>query len=320
MKVLHITNNYPTEKHPIFGIFVKEQIESLNQLGIRTDLFFINGRENGYWAYIRGVWELRKKLSRERFDLLHCHHAYSAVIAILAGFFRKKRIVVSYQNDPEREGGKLLYILLKRIVKTIILKNSTYDDKSNKVIAIPNGVNTDFFRNYGMKYSKEKLKLRSDKRYVLFMDSYKLRTQKRIDKFDCVIKELNSIAGFEDIQPLILTNTERSLVPLYISSCHLHLVTSDFEGSPNSVKECIACDVPVVSTNVGDVSFLLDDIAGSFIAETMNVSELVQLSMKALNQRGYKSRSFIRLKQLDRMDIAARISATYKGILEHKQL
>jgi glycosyltransferase involved in cell wall biosynthesis len=320
MRVLHITNNYPTVKHPIFGIFVKEQIEALNNLGIRTDLFFINGRENGYYAYVRGVWDLRRILRNGRFDILHCHHAYSAVIAFMSGIFLKKRIIVSYQNDPEREGGKLLYFLIKSFAKAIILKNATYHDKSNKVIAIPNGVNTDFFRNHGMEYSKEKLNLRSDRRYVVFMDSYKLRTQKRVDRFDRVIKELNSIPGFEDIEPLILTNTERSLVPLYISCCHLHLVTSDFEGSPNSVKECIACDVPVVSTNVGDVSLLLGDIDGSFIAKTMNVSELVQLSVNALNQQAYKSRSHIRLKQLDRMDIAVRISVAYNAILENKQL
>lgn len=47
MKVLHITNNYPTEKFPIFGIFVKEQIDSLTELGVENEVFFIKGREKG---------------------------------------------------------------------------------------------------------------------------------------------------------------------------------------------------------------------------------------------------------------------------------
>ena len=60
MKVLHITNNYPTAKFPVFGIFVKEQIESLSSEGIESDIFFVNGRENGKIAYLERLRDLRK--------------------------------------------------------------------------------------------------------------------------------------------------------------------------------------------------------------------------------------------------------------------
>ena len=53
MKILHITNNYPTVNHPIFGIFVKEQINSLSGMGIYTDLH-INAREKGKFEYLFG--------------------------------------------------------------------------------------------------------------------------------------------------------------------------------------------------------------------------------------------------------------------------
>ena len=39
MMSLQITNTYPTKALPIFGIFVKEQIESLADLGILNDIF-----------------------------------------------------------------------------------------------------------------------------------------------------------------------------------------------------------------------------------------------------------------------------------------
>ena len=51
MKVLHITNNYPTKNFPIFGIFVKEQIESLNAEGVSSEVFFMNTREKGKEEY-----------------------------------------------------------------------------------------------------------------------------------------------------------------------------------------------------------------------------------------------------------------------------
>ncbi len=64
--ILHITNNYPTLKHPIFGVFVKEQIDSLNNLGLHNDIFFINGRENGKKEYLKSIFRLRKKLKKEK--------------------------------------------------------------------------------------------------------------------------------------------------------------------------------------------------------------------------------------------------------------
>lgn len=43
MKVLVVTNMYPTKKYPLLGIFVKEQVNSLLKEGIDIDVLFING-------------------------------------------------------------------------------------------------------------------------------------------------------------------------------------------------------------------------------------------------------------------------------------
>jgi hypothetical protein len=55
MKVLPLTNNYPTTNFPIFWIFVKEQIESLVETGVKCEVFFINGKENGKIEYLKRV-------------------------------------------------------------------------------------------------------------------------------------------------------------------------------------------------------------------------------------------------------------------------
>lgn len=60
MEILHITNNYPTENHSIFGIFVKEQIESLTKLGIENEVFFINAMEKGRIEYLKSIWLIRE--------------------------------------------------------------------------------------------------------------------------------------------------------------------------------------------------------------------------------------------------------------------
>jgi hypothetical protein len=84
MKVLHITNNYPTLKFPIFGIFVKEQIDSLTKQGVENEVFFINGKENGKKEYLQAICKIRKIIKKQQFDIIHCHHLFSAIILLLS--------------------------------------------------------------------------------------------------------------------------------------------------------------------------------------------------------------------------------------------
>ncbi|GAG81012.1 unnamed protein product, partial [marine sediment metagenome] len=75
MKVLILTNMYPTPKYPFYGIFVKEQVESLRKEGIFVDVFFVNGRDNRL-NYFFAVPCLVKKLRFGHYDLIHAHHTY----------------------------------------------------------------------------------------------------------------------------------------------------------------------------------------------------------------------------------------------------
>jgi glycosyltransferase involved in cell wall biosynthesis len=52
-------------------------------------------------------------------------------------------------------------------------------------------------------------------------------------------------------------------LPPYYSAADCLLHTSISEGSPNVVKEALACDLPVVATPSGDIPELLDGVAPS---------------------------------------------------------
>ena len=148
MKVLHVTANYPTSKNPTFGIFVKEQIESLQKLGVDSEVFFSNGKENGRWkAHVASIRPLYSHLKHNKYDVIHCHHSISALILLLAGGAFRNKCIVSYQNDPTREpGGKWLFRLLYPFFNKIIVKNPSDYLKRKKVIYLPNGTNAAFFR------------------------------------------------------------------------------------------------------------------------------------------------------------------------------
>jgi len=317
MRVLHITNNYPTEKHPIFGIFVKEQIESLKKAGIICDVFFINSREKGKVTYLSDSLKLFIYLIKNRYDVIHCHHAFSGFIFILTGHAFFVKSILSYQNAPENEGGTRLFKFLYPFFNKIIFKYKDDAIKLPKIVYLPNGVNIEMFNAMEKSECRKKLGLEMNKKYILFTDSYKKRKQKRIDRFDAMIHYLINDLKVKDIVPLVLTNTSREIMPLYINASDVHVITSDFEGSPNSVKECLACNIPVVSTRVGNIDDLLGDIDGCFICKSFEPSELALLVKKSLENDNFYGRQFIEKKNLTIDAVAKTLIDLYSKTLNN---
>jgi glycosyltransferase involved in cell wall biosynthesis len=105
-------------------------------------------------------------------------------------------------------------------------------------------------------------------------------------------------------------------MPYYINAASVHLLTSDFEGSPNSVKECMACNTSVVSTNVGNVKELLEGVNGSYVAKTKNEKELAELVIKSLSNTEKKNgRELLVEKNLDITKVADQLIQIYENIL-----
>ena len=145
------------------------------------------------------------------------------------------------------------------------------------------------------------------------MSSNKIRNQKRIDRFIKVfdnIKKHNS-----DVEKIILTNTERHLMPFYFNASSLHILTSDFEGSPNSVKEAMSCNTPVVSTPVGNVEELLEKVDGSYTTEDFSVKNLTEMSIRVLNNSYNNGRKvLINDLKLDIKNVSENLLEIYKKV------
>lgn len=317
MLILHITANYPTKEHPIFGIFVKEQIESLQNQGIECDIFFSNGKEEGgIKAHWSSVFKVRKLLREKHYDIIHCHHSISALILLLAGGAFRNKCIVSYQNDPTREfGGKWLFRILYPFFNKIIIKNTGPYLKKKKVVYLPNGTNSGFFKPMDKNACKEKLGWDKSLHYILYMDSNKgTRTQKRHDRYEetlhIVQKTIPTIVSIE------LSNTPREEIPIYMNACDLHLMTSDFEGSPNSVKECLCCNTPVVCTPVGNVPDMMGGIPGCYVTEGFTADELAECVKKVLTSKEkIKGRELFLAKGYGIENVAKKLKTLYESIV-----
>ena len=328
MKILYVVNGYPTEKMPEFCIFTKEQIERIRETKIvDSEVFFINARENGIFEYFRAIPKLRSKILL--YELVHCFHGLSLILLFLIA--PKKRIIVSFLNSIDYEysgNNKLLVRPLIHLTRLIIKRKNIFKIFKDKIppayqrdcrtFYLPNGVNLNFFYPIDKKISKKRLGLKLSKRYVLYVSSRDIyRRQKRYDRFSEVLEILKEKYHFNNLEELLLNNVPRSKVLDYFNSADLHLLTSDFEGSPNSIKEAMACNVPVVSTNVGNVMEMFDGLSKeNFISCSFDVDDLARLTANILNGKTEipDFRSHIINRKFDEKSKTSELIDTYQKV------
>jgi|SRR5690554_1181297 len=312
MKVLHVTNLYPYKEAPTYGIFVKEQVNSLRTANLQN-VFFINARLNSSKEYLKSIKKL-KNIAKD-YDIIHCHHQFSSISVFLAN--RKSKIITSILGDIKKRSfvNKLAFLFSKIISKKVIFKNEI-PHANTKFILLPNGVNLNIFKEKEKNLCKQELGLDKSKIHVLFVSNGLLNNPiKRHDKFLEIIQGLNNkISTKSKYVPLYLNNVPREKVSTYFNAADLMILTSDHEGSPNAVKEAMACNLPIVSTSVGDVPVLLGNVKNSFVSKSGTVEELVDLAFKIdLNIRSNGREKLIELK-LDSESVAEKLINIYSEL------
>lgn len=237
---------------------------------------------------------------------------------MMTGWPLFRKCVLSYQNDPTREWGDKVFKLLYPFFNKFIFKNRSEYLRHKKCEYLPNGCNTTLFRPMDRNECCEKLGLNPDKHYVLYMDSNKgIRTQKRKDRYDAALELLRSKYGHTNIESIELRNTVREEIPLYINCSSLHLMSSDFEGSPNSVKECMCCNTPVVSTPVGNVQEMIGDIEDSFVTDSFTAEELAAKANEVLrSQTPFNGREQFLAKGYSIEHVAEKLINIYKTVIK----
>lgn len=325
MKVLQITTNYPCKENPIFGIFMKEQIESVEKFGVQNTIIFSNGLKSNpkikfsaTFIHLRTAIKLFFHLKKNKYDVIHCHNVLSGLILQIARGFKNKNTILSLQIDPDTPGStdhkytKKLYPKFAKLIVKKQLKN-----QMDKFEYLPNGVNMDLFKPLDKNECKKDLGLDLNKRYILFVDSntYKARTQKRKDRFDETLKILRNKYGYTNLEELVMTKTLRNDVPKWMNACDLYLLSSDEEGSPNAVKECMACNVPVVATPVGNIPDLFEGVPECLMVKDFSASSLAICADEVLkNTSQIKTRQSLIVKGLDMESVANKLFNLYKQI------
>ncbi len=280
MRVLVFTNMYPTPARPFYGSFVHDEVQALRDAGVQADVLFVDGRSNKL-NYLGMPAEFFGRLRSRQYDAVHVHHSYCALIATAQSkvpviWTCHEGATAALPEDVRADhwSKRLAYSSrlkrnVARRVEALITVNRSLGDSLGRpdAVVIPSGVDLGKFVPMDTNAARRRLGLPMHKRYILFPSSPS-RPEKRHELARRAIQELKTAwADARDVELIALHNVPHDDVPWFINAADVVLMTSAFEGSPITVREALACNVPVVSTAVGDVPSLLEGMAGCAITD-----------------------------------------------------
>jgi glycosyltransferase involved in cell wall biosynthesis len=267
LSVLVVTAMYPHAEQPGSGAFVMHQVGFLRSLGHEVSVVHIRGYQSR-WNYLKGALSVLRATWRKRYDVVHVHYGLTGVCALIRW---RTPLVVTLHGSDVLQGW--LQPLVSRIISsiadaTIVVSPAIANHWRGTVI--PCGVDLEKFRRMDRAVARRELGLPDTGKVVLFPFDPNRRV-KRYDVAEGAVQLLRE-RGM-DISILPVWNVANDRMPLYYSAADAMVLCSDTEGSPTSVKEALACNLPVVSTDVGDVRSLLIGIDGTEICD-QNVTSL----------------------------------------------
>lgn len=298
--------------------FISQQVESLQRMGIETEYFLIKGK--GIFGYISNVYRLRNLIIDFKPDLVHAHYGLSGMLAVLQ---KKAPVITTFHgSDINLKGIRLLSkMAMRHSVWSVFVsqKLASLTGAKKNYSVIPCGIDLTVLSPSDKFSARQKLGYSQEDKLVLFSGSF----SNKVKNYPLAIEAINqlNLAGHYDppVKLIELENYAREEVNLLLNACDLALLTSFSEGSPNFIKEALACNRPIVSTDVGDVKFLIEPVTGCFIAkpEKEDIADKINKALDYSSSKGGRLR--IQDLGLELNVTAKRIIDLYKKVLQTNQ-
>ncbi|WP_457618707.1 glycosyltransferase [Lutibacter sp.] len=266
MKVLMLVGGLENDgKENYTQPFVDRQIEAIKHAGIKVITYNFKGWQKSYNYFLK-LPDVRRLIINQKIDVVHAHYSYCAFIAMLKV---PVPIVVSLMGSDLlgtfTPGGKVSFRgrfdrwITQKIVRFadwIIVKSQRMANALPLGVPytiIPNGVNTEVFHPGDKRQARKRLGLNANTRYILFAANPN-NPNKNFMLAQKSIEFMNRINLPWKVELLVLYGKPHWEVAEYMRAADVLLMTSYSEGSPNVVKEALCCNLPVISTDVGDVA------------------------------------------------------------------
>ena len=284
--------------------FIQEQGDALSQLGVQIAYFPIEGK--GLCGYLKNKKRLLLKINEFMPDLIHAHYGLSGLLANLQ---RKIPVITTYHGSDINNAKILPLSRLNMILSVhnifVSEKNRLKSNQTRNQSLIPCGVDTNLFKPQDKAKARKILDLNEDKKYILFAGAF-ANSVKNSALAKSAVSLLNNIFLIE------LQGYSREEVGLLLNAVDVVLLTSFTEGSPQIIKEAMACNCPIVSVAVGDVENTIGGTTGCFIS-TYEPTDIANKLKQALEyEKRTDGRERILALGLDRETVARQILSVYK--------
>jgi glycosyltransferase involved in cell wall biosynthesis len=323
VRVLFVTNLWPDAQRPWYGTFVHTQARSLEALGVEVSVQAIRGYASRF-AYARAIGDVARGNGTPPYDVVHAHYGHSAVVA---RFQRRAPLVVSYCGDDllgtrRPDGGvkarsrmeATVFRQVARVAAATITKSEEMERALPAAVrhrnhVIPNGVDLARFRRLDRAEARRELGWAEDETVALFAANPDVVSKNHPLAAQAARR---AAARVPRLRLRVAWGAPPERMPLMMSAADALLMTSTSEGSPNVVKEAMACELPVVSTPVGDAPERLSGVAGCHVRPA-DADALADALVDAVGHgRSPEARTAVEPLSLER--VAERVLAVYREV------
>lgn len=289
MKVLFVSS---WGKRGELSPFTQKQAEMLGKKGVDLCHFEVSEAADGFLGYWRATKRLRLYLKEHPVELIHAHYSYCGWVADLAR--SNEKLVVSYLGSdiygyPGQNRTKKIFAHIKRILTCLHARFRVdlclvMSERMRQLcrlmgdsIVFPHGVDFEQYYPIDRNQARKVLDWPLDKPIILFPANPK-RLVKNFPLAEQAVSQLRR----SDVQIKVFGNVPEEQMKYYYNAADVLLMTSLHEGSPCSVKEAMACNLPIVSTDVGDVKDIISGSVGCSVcnSDPDELAEAVSLVLK----------------------------------------
>ena len=323
MKILIVAREKQRGYRCPIAPFVQEQGNALQRAGCEVEYFIIHPRY-GLLDYILAVRNLKRHIKVYRPDIIHAHYGLSGITARLQHHIP---VVVTFHNGETHNcvvnfvsslfslfANHTIYVA-QHIRKLLYFKSKRYS-------ILPCGVNLEELPIVSYAEARKQLGWKNNKKYILFGGAFD-NTRKNV----ALLRDAVALLNRNDIEILEMKGLSRAECALRMCACDVFALPTLNEGSPQTIKEAMACNCPIIATDCADIAHLLGDIPGHYLLRNPSstkeywckdensvaeMAELIQLSLD-FNQRT-DGRNRIATLQLDNNQIAERLIEIYTKI------
>lgn len=292
-----------------FAPFVEEQTESLRGMGCEVELFGVQGK--GLMGYLKNLPALKQKVDSFYPDVLHAHYGLSGLLASLQ---RKVPTIVTFHGSDINDKKILCFskIAMRLAAWNVFVSQKTIDlaKPERNYSLLPCGIDLSVIQQTDKQEARRLMHLSETEKYILFAGAF----DNGVKNYE-LAKRAVGLLQTPCVKLLELKGLGRKEVVLLMCAADALLMTSHSEGSPQVIKEAMACGCPIVSVDVGDVKDRVKGVEGCFVSTTREPEELAELLRKAIGFEGRtKGRTKIVSDGLENRQVAEKLLIIYRNV------